>query len=132
MLVPSPTEVEAVMRTIPKGTLMTTSALRNLMAGKFHANASCPIATGIFARIVAEATEEDAAAGKAKIVPYWRVVKDDGSLNPKFPGGAERQAERLAQEGHDIIPAKGAKPPRVAGVTSSPNSGKQKHHGPHP
>jgi hypothetical protein len=50
------------------------------------------------------------------ITPYWWVVKDDGSLNPKFPGGAERQGERLRAEGHRILPAKGKRPPRVAEV----------------
>ena len=66
------------------------------------ADTACPLVTGIFVRIAAEAAEEDAAAGKTKITPYWRVVKDDGSLNPKFPGGVEAQAERLRDEGHAI------------------------------
>ena len=43
-----------------------------------------------------------------------RVVKDDGSLNPKFPGGAEAHASRLQAEGYMILPGKGKKPPRVA------------------
>jgi len=30
------------------------------------------------------------------------VVKDDGSLNPKFPGGMKAQAEKLKREGHKI------------------------------
>jgi alkylated DNA nucleotide flippase Atl1 len=48
---------------------------------------------------VAEAAEEDRLAGKPEITPYWRVVRDDGRLNAKFPGGVERQAERLGSEG---------------------------------
>jgi hypothetical protein len=42
------------------------------------------------------------------------VVKDDGSLNPKYPGGVESQAAYLAAEGHKIAPTKGKKPPKVA------------------
>jgi len=41
------------------------------------------------------------------------VVKDDGSLNPKFPGGVKAQAARLKEEGHRIIAGQGKKPPKV-------------------
>jgi len=51
--------------------------------------------------------------GKKRITPYWRVVKDDGSLNPKFPGGVKAQTVRLKKEGHKIVPGKGKKPPKV-------------------
>jgi alkylated DNA nucleotide flippase Atl1 len=62
---------------------------------------------------VAEAAEEDLAEGKKNIAPYWRVVKDDGSLNEKFPGGTYLQSTRLKEEGHYILPGRGKKPPRV-------------------
>ena len=45
----------------------------------------------------------EALDGKTSIAPYWRVVKDDGSLNPKFPGGVERQARRLRAEGLPVL-----------------------------
>jgi len=59
------------------------------------------------------AAEEDHQNGKKRITPYWRVVKNDGSLNPKFPGGVKEQAARLKEEGHKIISGKGKKPPKV-------------------
>src|SRR5258707_831741 len=95
MLIPSPRDVDALIRTVSKGSLVTVSKMREFLAGKYSADVACPLTTGIFVRIAAEAAEEEARAGKAGVTPYWRVVKDDGSLNPKFPGGAERQAERL-------------------------------------
>ena len=52
-------------------------------------------------------------AGKKRISPYWRVIKSDGSLNPKFPGGVQAQALHLQEEGHDIVAGKGKKPPKV-------------------
>jgi alkylated DNA nucleotide flippase Atl1 len=67
-----------------------------------------------FVRIASEAAEEEAASGKTRITPYWRVVRDDGSLNPKFPGGTERQPERLRAEGHSIVAGSGKRAPRVA------------------
>ena len=113
MLVPSPREVEAFMQSVPEGSVSTVSQIREFLAGKHAANVTCPLTTGIFVRIAAEAAEEDSRAGKEKITPYWRVVKDDGSLNPKLPGGTLRQAKRLRAEGHRILPAKGKRPPHV-------------------
>ncbi|PYT05169.1 MAG: methylated DNA-protein cysteine methyltransferase, partial [Acidobacteria bacterium] len=47
------------------------------------------------------------------VTPYWRVVKADGSLNDKFPGGAKEQSRRLKEEGHSITPRKGKRAPAV-------------------
>ena len=114
MLVPSPREVDTFIRTVRKGSVTTVSQIREFLAGKHSADVTCPLTTGIFVRIAAEAAEEDASTGKSKITPYWRVLKDDGSLNPKFPGGVHRQAEKLREEGHRILPGTGKRPPRVA------------------
>ena len=102
MLVPSPRDVDAYIRTVPKGRLVTVKRIREFLAGKYATDITCPLTTGIFVWIAAEAAEEAAREGKARITPYWRVIKDDGSLNPKFPGGVEAQAERLRDEGHRI------------------------------
>jgi alkylated DNA nucleotide flippase Atl1 len=113
MLIPSPREVDTVIRTIRKGKLMTQTAIRNYLAGKHLADTTCPLVTGIDVRIAAEVAEEEARAGKTRITPYWRVVKDDGSLNPKLPGGIQAQSGRLRDEGHRILPGRGKRPPRV-------------------
>jgi hypothetical protein len=114
MLVPSPADVDAFIRTVRKGSVITVSQIRKFLAGKYLADVTCPLTTGIFLRIAAEAAEEDLSNGIVKITPYWRVVKDDGSLNPKFPGGVEAQAKRLRAEGRRILPGTGKRPPRVA------------------
>jgi len=116
MLVPDPREVDALIRKVPAGSLVKVSELGATLAAKYAVDVTCPLTTGIFVRLAAEAAEEDARAGKRKITPYWRVVKEDGSLNPKFPGGVERQIERLREEGHRILPGSGKLPPRVADV----------------
>ena len=36
-------------------------------------------------------------------LPYWRTIKNDGSLNPKYPGGMENQKRRLEEEGFTIL-----------------------------
>ena len=113
MLIPSPREVDALIRTVRKGSVITISKIREQLAAKHSADVTCPMTTGIFVRLASEAAEEEAASGKTRITPYWRVVKDDGSLNPKFPGGAERQSERLRAEGHRILAGSKRRPPRL-------------------
>ncbi|MDA7977343.1 MAG: MGMT family protein [Pirellulales bacterium] len=114
MLIPRPLDLDALIRRVRKGKLVSQSQLRENLAHAAGATATCPITTGIFLRIVAEAAEEDLAAGKKRITPYWRVVSDDGRLNEKLPGGIAAQSRRLQQEGLSIIPGKGKKPPQVA------------------
>jgi len=113
MLIPKPLDVDALIRRVEKGKLVTNAQLRERLARDFKVDFTCPITTGIFVRISAEAAEEDRRAGKKEVTPYWRVIKPDGGLNQKFPGGAEAQAARLREEGHSIQQAQGKKPPRV-------------------
>jgi hypothetical protein len=113
MLVPSPLDVDALIRRVERGKLVTDKQIRERLARNFNADLACPLATGIFIRIAAEASEEDLRNGKEQITPYWRVIKPDGSLNEKFPGGVEAQATHLREEGHIIEPGKGKKPPRI-------------------
>jgi hypothetical protein len=100
--IPSPKEVNEIMRHIPKGKLLTINNIRDIIAQKYNATIGCPITTGIFAWISANAADEMAAEGKKKITPYWRTLKAKGELNSKYPGGIERQIELLESEGHKI------------------------------
>ena len=114
MLIPRPLDVDALVRRVQRGKLATVDQIRERLARDSGADLTCPLTTGIFLRIAAEAAEEDASRGETDITPYWRVIKVDGSLNEKLPGGAEAQAIRLRKEGHAIEPGRGRKPPRVA------------------
>ena len=113
MLIPKPLDVDALLRMVKKGRLVTLSQIRTRLAADSGADHACPFSTGLFVRIAAEAAEEARRTGKKRITPYWRVVKDDGSLNEKFPGGAKAQAAHLREEGHKVEPSKGKKPPKV-------------------
>ena len=103
IVVPSPQEVDAVMRRIPAGQLMTVRAIAAELAAGHGAQAGCVVTTGIFATLVARAADEAEQAGEGLAAPYWRTLKADGSLNPKYPGGAERQMQRLEAEGHVVV-----------------------------
>ncbi|MBI4282887.1 MAG: MGMT family protein, partial [Chloroflexi bacterium] len=109
MLIPKPLDVDALVRRIPRGKLATVSQIRERLAKDVHVDLSCPLTTGIFLRIIAEAAEEDLMQGEIEITPYWRAIKNDGSLNEKFPGGVEAQASRLREEGHAVELGKGKK-----------------------
>lgn len=113
VLVPTPLMVDGLVRKVRKGKLVTVGQLRECLAAQFNADSTCPLTMGIFLMIVAQAAEEDLQEGKKRIAPYWRVVKTDGSLNPKFPGGATAQAARLRDEGHSITAGKGKQSPKV-------------------
>jgi hypothetical protein len=113
MLIPKPLDVDSLMRSIERGKLATVGQIRERLAEDFHADFTCPLTTGIFIRIAAEAAEEDLGRGEKEITPYWRVIKADGSLNEKLPGGTEAQAARLREEGHSIEPGKGKRAPKV-------------------
>lgn len=102
MLIPTALEVDAMIRKIPRGGVATLAEIRAKLAIWHRVDVTCPLVTGIFLRIAAEAAEEDRRSGREDITPYWRVVGPDGRLNAKFPGGIEEQARRLQEEGHTI------------------------------
>jgi alkylated DNA nucleotide flippase Atl1 len=104
VVIPAPIEVDEIMRRIPKGKLITINEIRKALAKKHKATIGCPITTGIFARIAAEAAAEKIAEGKKNnITPYWRTLKAGGVINEKYPGGAEGQKKLLEKEGHKVI-----------------------------
>lgn len=105
MLVPAPLEIEALIREIPKGVVVSVTEIRKELARRHGADVTCPLVTELFWRIIAEAAVEEESEGCPDVTPYWRVVKDDGSLNDRLPGGVRIQVGRLVQEGHLLLRA---------------------------
>ena len=103
MVIPAPSEVDELMRRVPKGKIATINELRAALARKHGVNITCPITTGIFSWIAAHAADEAAQDGAKRITPYWRTLKTGGELNPKYPGGIPELSSRLQSEGHKII-----------------------------
>ncbi|MFX1540913.1 MAG: MGMT family protein [Promethearchaeota archaeon] len=93
-----PSDVLAIMSTIPKGKLITLTQICERLALKHGAQYCCTLTTGIFITIVANATEETGSD-----MPFWRTIKNNGELNPKYPGGVERQKTLLEDEGYTIF-----------------------------
>ena len=113
MLIATPRLVEGLMRRAHKGKLLTIGQIRERLAKDFGATTTCPLTTGVFARIVAEAANEEMNEGKKRVTPFWRLVRDDGGLMEKFPGGVHGQAKLLRKEGCTVVLGKGKKAPRV-------------------
>jgi alkylated DNA nucleotide flippase Atl1 len=103
VVIPAPIEVDEMMKTVPAGKLVTINDIRAALAKKHKATIGCPMTTGIFAWIAANAAEERKQSGEKDITPYWRTLKTGGILNEKYPGGVEGQKLLLEREGHTVI-----------------------------
>jgi len=103
VVIPAPIEVDEIMRKVPEGKVITINEIRAALAKKHHATTGCPITTGIFAWIAANAAEEQRQKGEKDITPYWRTLKTGGVINEKYPGGVEGQKKLLEKEGHKIV-----------------------------
>lgn len=101
-VIPAPLEVDELMRRVPRGKLTTITELRDVLARRHGASMACPITTGIFAWIAANAAAEAQAARQKDTTPFWRTLKSGGELNPKYPGGIRLLKQKLASEGHVI------------------------------
>jgi hypothetical protein len=101
-VVPAPRAVDALMRRVPKGRLVTINELRAALAAQHGTNFACPITTGIFSWIAAHAAAEAEAEGGKRITPFWRTLKAGGEVNAKYPGGVASLRARLEAEGHVI------------------------------
>ena len=103
MLIPTPLDVESVMKTVDEGKLITTDLIRKKLATKFGADVTCPMTTGIFVNIAANAADERKIQGFGLDTPYWRTLKTGGVLNAKYPGGIEQQRALLFAEGFNVV-----------------------------
>jgi alkylated DNA nucleotide flippase Atl1 len=109
MLLPSPATVAALIKKMPEGKLITTSLICRKLAQQFNVRGTCPVTTQKALQAIAHDAGDEVA--------YWRVVKADGGLINRFPGGAEDQAKRLRKEGF-MLDRKG-KTPKVANFRES-------------
>lgn len=106
MYISNPIEIAEIVKQIPKGKLITTKIIAEKLTKKHGVDFTCPLTTGIFFSIVANACEED----KTLSVPYWRVVKDEkGLLYPAYLTHELPQKEHLESEGYKVKNAKNGK-----------------------
>lgn len=100
MYISSPRELDAVIRLLPSGEVMSIAELRHLLADEHGCAGTCHLTTSMFIRIAAEAAREqlDAGASPADVTPFWRVVAPGSPLAKKMLVDDVWLAERLAEE----------------------------------
>ena len=102
MLIPTPRMVDAYIRQIPRGKQVDPQTMRRDLAAENHAEVTCPLTTGIFIRIAAEAAWEQYQKGTPlkQLTPFWRVINEKSPTAKKLSFGTEflkkmREGERL-------------------------------------
>ena len=113
ILIPSAVDIERIINKTVKGELLTNDTIRNVLAMEKNVRVTAAIPTGVYLKYIALAAEDEKKNKKVKITPYWRVLKPDGSINPKFPISANELMKILEKEGHKFELGKGKKPLKV-------------------
>lgn len=82
----SPVEIAAELKAITPGSTMSLPAFRRRLAEKNECDATCPVSTSLFLRIVAEHSwEEYTRTGSTKdLAPFWRVLESDSPMARKL------------------------------------------------
>ncbi len=103
MLIPTALIVDRFIRNIPEGEAMNPRQMRDQLANEFDAEVTCPITTGIFLRIVAEAAWEAHENGTpvSQICPVWRVISKDTPTIRKITFDPQFLLEQRRKEGID-------------------------------
>lgn len=100
MLIPTPKLIDEYIRQIPEGKIVEPTTLRHDLAIEHGAEVTCPLTTGIFLRIVAEAAYEEYQNGKPvrKITPFWRVIDEKSTTAKKLTFGTMFIKEQREKE----------------------------------
>lgn len=85
---------------IRAGETRSIQRLRNELARRNDADATCPVTTAIFLRVVAEAAWDDLQNGTpaAEVVPFWRVIEPDTPIARKLRCDSQWLAHMRAME----------------------------------
>lgn len=100
MYISNPKTIDAYIRNIPKGKSTDLKTMRKDLAIEHQADVTCPVTTGIFLRIVAEAANEQLEQGKSigRITPFWRVIDSKMPLAKKLTFGTKLIREQRKKE----------------------------------
>ena len=101
MLIPTPLIIQEYINHIESGKISEVETMRNDLAIEYQADKTCPVSTGIFLRIVSEASFEELNAGKdiEKVTPFWRIVNPKSKLAEKLECGIDFIEKQRENEG---------------------------------
>lgn len=100
LYVSTPRELDRILRAVPAGTRIDIATLRDQLADVNDADATCPVTTSMFLRIVAEAALDEVADGAAwdEVTPFWRAIDPDSPLAGRLSCGRELLRDRRDQD----------------------------------
>jgi len=100
MFIATPKLIDQFIKEIGLGKRINTKTLRKDLALEHNADYTCPVTTGIFLRIVAEANYEKLQQGKRsdEITPFWRVIEPNSTLAKKLTFGQEFLLQQVDKE----------------------------------
>ncbi|MFC4699007.1 hypothetical protein ACFO4O_02415 [Glaciecola siphonariae] len=86
LFVGTPKIINSYIKKIPFGETRTIMRLRNELARKWKADATCPVSTSIFIRIAAQAAIDELNQGKdiSKVTPFWRLLTSEDKIAKKL------------------------------------------------
>jgi hypothetical protein len=104
LFVPTPGLLADRILAIPEGDTLEVRMLRDMLARAHDADATCPVTTALFLRIVAEAAWDDLQDGTPldRIIPFWRAIDAASPVAARLRCGpdwirARREAEAIAR-----------------------------------
>lgn len=100
MFIATPKHIDQYIKEIKVGKHIDIKTLRKDLALANNADYTCPVTTGIFLRIVAEANYEKLQQGKrlSEITPFWRVIEPNSTLAKKLTFGQEFLQQQIEKE----------------------------------
>lgn len=103
MLIPTPLVVKEYVDSVPRGESRPMERLRADLAQASGADVTCPLVSGIFIRIVAEAALDEYRAGKSieQVTPFWRVLDERSKATKKLSCGQDLLSRLRSEEGID-------------------------------
>jgi hypothetical protein len=99
MLIPSPILIKDYIESIPAGQQKSIPQMKKEFAEEYKATGVCHLTTGIFCRIVAEASLEDFNNGEKSITPFWRLISPKDKIAQKLTCGTAFIQELRDKEG---------------------------------
>jgi len=100
MFIATPKLIDQYINELGVGKRIDLKTLRKDLAIEHNADYTCPVTTGIFLRIVAEANYEKLQQGKhlEEITPFWRVIEHNSALAKKLTFGQDFLLEQIEKE----------------------------------
>lgn len=103
LYVANPKVVDQYVRGIPAGQSRSIVQMREDLAKRRDADATCPVSTAIFLRISAQAAIDELEGGRPikDIAPFWRVLRASDNITSKLSIDRQWIDTQRALEGLD-------------------------------